>query len=62
MNHTARCTCFQHLCLLEDGCGLQPKHIKVTKQIVQLVGNKLVCIGQLNVKCTVLMYTERLTF
>jgi len=35
---------------------------KVVEPIVQLVGNKRICIGQLHVKYTILNYTELLTF
>ena len=38
------CTCLQHLWHPEDDSVLQPKHVRAIKPVVQLVGNKLVCI------------------
>jgi len=36
----------------KDGCSLQLKHTGALQQIAQLVGNKLVCIRQLQRKWT----------
>lgn len=36
----------------EDGCSSQPKHVTALKPITQSVGNELLCIRQLNGKCT----------
>ena len=42
------------LWFLEDGCSLQSKHLIAVKPIVQLVGNKLVGVRQLQGKCETL--------